>query len=285
MCDRAARGHRSRDRGGIALAIVVGLEMWLGKGTLAELLQTAILIGGLCDRCARLFDDFTSHLKLRLWKHSFESLECPARRGSAGVNAAGAPGSAVVKGCRRLECRRDLKMTAAARHIFDGVTSARRPVLVELGSDGVLYATPRSATCWPRWPDDELDQLARPKVCCARPPRRQAASRGSRCAIRCSRRPSMRLRCRSIRSGAGERRGGQGGRLEPSSTASLVRAGIGCSGIADRSRRGAAARGTPAWRGGEHAGAQDARQGQANRPFECAATVVRAEGRAALVQA
>jgi len=49
--------------------------MWLGKGTLAELLQTAILIGAYVIVALAYSTIYQATVKLRLWKHSFESLE------------------------------------------------------------------------------------------------------------------------------------------------------------------------------------------------------------------
>jgi len=55
-------------------------------------------------------------------------------------------------------------MAAAGTGIFfDGLTSARRPVLVELGSDGVLVRDAEERDMLARWPYDELDQLAAPE--------------------------------------------------------------------------------------------------------------------------
>ena len=55
-------------------------------------------------------------------------------------------------------------MAAAGTGIFfDGVTSARRPVLVELGSDGVLVRDAEERDMLARWPYDELDHLAAPE--------------------------------------------------------------------------------------------------------------------------
>jgi Zn-dependent protease with chaperone function len=55
-------------------------------------------------------------------------------------------------------------MAAAGTGIFfDGVTSARRPVLVELSSDGVVVRDAEERDMLVRWPYGELDQLAAPE--------------------------------------------------------------------------------------------------------------------------
>ena len=55
-------------------------------------------------------------------------------------------------------------MAAAGTGIFfDGVTSARRAVLVELGSDGVVVRDAQERDMLARWPYDELDHLAAPE--------------------------------------------------------------------------------------------------------------------------
>lgn len=54
-------------------------------------------------------------------------------------------------------------MAAAGTGVFfDGVTSARRPVLVELASDGVVVRDAEERDMLVRWPYGELDQLAAP---------------------------------------------------------------------------------------------------------------------------
>src|SRR4051812_3539315 len=45
---------------------------------------------------------------------------------------------------------------------FDGLTSARRVVLVELTSDGVLVRDAEDRDMLGRWPYDQLDHLAAP---------------------------------------------------------------------------------------------------------------------------
>ncbi len=55
-------------------------------------------------------------------------------------------------------------MAAAGTGIFfDGVTSARRPVLVELASDGVVVRDAEERDMLARWPYHELDHLAAPE--------------------------------------------------------------------------------------------------------------------------
>lgn len=83
---------------GIALAIAGGLELWLGKGTLTELLTTAILIGTYVIVALAYSTIYQATVKLRLWKYSFESLELSGLEVLGRVNAAGAPGSAVGEG-------------------------------------------------------------------------------------------------------------------------------------------------------------------------------------------
>ena len=55
-------------------------------------------------------------------------------------------------------------MAAAGTGIFfDGATSARRPVLVELASDGVVVRDAEERDMLARWPYHELDHLAAPE--------------------------------------------------------------------------------------------------------------------------
>src|SRR4051812_44477997 len=53
--------------------------------------------------------------------------------------------------------------TAGRGMFFDGVTSARRPVLVELARDGVVVRDAEERDMLARWPYDELDHLAAPE--------------------------------------------------------------------------------------------------------------------------
>src|SRR3954471_14480626 len=56
------------------------------------------------------------------------------------------------------------EMAAAGTGIFfDGLTSARRPVLVELASDGVVVRDAEDRDMLARWPYDQLDHLAAPE--------------------------------------------------------------------------------------------------------------------------
>src|SRR5215210_7294010 len=65
---------------------------------------------------------------------------------------------------RRAERRRDLTMAAAGTGIFfDGVTSARRAVLVELARDGVVVRDAEERDMLARWPYEELDHLVAPE--------------------------------------------------------------------------------------------------------------------------
>src|SRR3954451_24723433 len=52
--------------------------------------------------------------------------------------------------------------TAGTGIFFDGATSARRPVLVELSSDGLVVRDAEERAMLARWPYNELDQLAAP---------------------------------------------------------------------------------------------------------------------------
>jgi predicted Zn-dependent protease len=55
-------------------------------------------------------------------------------------------------------------MAVAGRGIFfDGASSARRPVLVELASDGLVVRDAEERDMLARWPYDELDHLAAPE--------------------------------------------------------------------------------------------------------------------------
>src|SRR5438105_7111210 len=53
--------------------------------------------------------------------------------------------------------------TAGTGIFFDGATSARRPVLIELARDGVVIRDAEERDMLARWPYDELDQIAGPE--------------------------------------------------------------------------------------------------------------------------
>jgi uncharacterized membrane protein YjgN (DUF898 family) len=82
----------------IALAIMGALETWLGKSTLTELLQTAILIGCYVVVALAYSTIYQATVKLRLWQQGFQSIELAGTEVLDGVNATGASGSAVGEG-------------------------------------------------------------------------------------------------------------------------------------------------------------------------------------------
>ena len=83
---------------GITLAIIGGLEQWIGKGTLTELLTTAILIGTYVIIALAYSTIYQAAVKLRLWQAGFESIELTGLEVLDRVNAAGAASSAVGEG-------------------------------------------------------------------------------------------------------------------------------------------------------------------------------------------
>jgi uncharacterized membrane protein YjgN (DUF898 family) len=83
---------------GITLAIIGGLEQWVGKGTLTELLTTAILIGTYVIIALAYSTIYQAAVKLRLWKAGVESIELAGLDVLDRVNAAGAASSAVGEG-------------------------------------------------------------------------------------------------------------------------------------------------------------------------------------------
>ena len=83
---------------GSTLAIIGGLEQWIGKGTLTELLTTAILIGTYVVIALAYSTIYQAAVKLRLWKAGFESIELAGLEVLDRVNAAGAASSAVGEG-------------------------------------------------------------------------------------------------------------------------------------------------------------------------------------------
>ena len=83
---------------GIALALVGGFELWIGKGRLVELLTTAILIATYVIIVLAYSTIYQATVKLRLWKAGFESIELSGLEVLDRVKAAGAPGSAVGEG-------------------------------------------------------------------------------------------------------------------------------------------------------------------------------------------
>jgi uncharacterized membrane protein YjgN (DUF898 family) len=82
----------------IALALTGGLALWLGKGTVTELLTTAILVASYVLVALAYSTIYQATVKLRLWKAAFESLDLSGLDALGRVNAAGAPGSAVGEG-------------------------------------------------------------------------------------------------------------------------------------------------------------------------------------------
>ena len=82
----------------IGLAIIGVLETWLGKGTLTELLQTAILIGTYVVVALAYSTIYQATVKLRLWQQGFQSIELAGTEVLDGVKATGAGGSAVGEG-------------------------------------------------------------------------------------------------------------------------------------------------------------------------------------------
>ncbi|MGB9365239.1 MAG: DUF898 family protein [Xanthobacteraceae bacterium] len=82
----------------VALAIAGGLTLWLGKGVLAELLSTALLIGAYVVVALAYSTIYQATVRLRLWKAGFESIELSGLDVLDRVNAAGAAGSAVGEG-------------------------------------------------------------------------------------------------------------------------------------------------------------------------------------------
>jgi uncharacterized membrane protein YjgN (DUF898 family) len=82
----------------IGLAIIGALETWLGKGTLTELLQTAILIGTYVIVALVYSTIYQATVKLRLWQQGFQSIELAGIEVLDGVKATGASGSAVGEG-------------------------------------------------------------------------------------------------------------------------------------------------------------------------------------------
>ncbi len=83
---------------GIALAIIGGFGMWLGKGTMIELLTTAILIGAYVIVALAYSTIYQATVRLRLWKAGFESIELSGLEALDRVNAAGCAG---LRGRRR----------------------------------------------------------------------------------------------------------------------------------------------------------------------------------------
>ena len=104
----------------IGVAIIGVLETWIGKGTLTELLQTAILIGTYVVVALAYSTIYQATVKLRLWQQGFQSIELAGTEVLDGVKATGAGGSAVGEGARRrAQCRRDLKDAGFRdRHLF-----------------------------------------------------------------------------------------------------------------------------------------------------------------------
>jgi hypothetical protein len=179
-------------------------------------------------------------------------------------------------------------MAAAGTGIFfDGVTSARRPVLVELARDGVVVRDAEERDMLARWPYDELDHLAAPDGVL------RLAHAGSRALARLEVRDPCACNRDRRRFGAGrpQRRGRteeppQGDRLEYRGRGVAgARRGVRRSGARRQDRAaGAAQRRALARRGGGHAGAPDARQGHGRPPVRVRWGNGEAEGRAALGQ-
>jgi uncharacterized membrane protein YjgN (DUF898 family) len=82
----------------ITLVLIGGLEVWLGKGNVTELLTTAILVGSYVIVALAYSTIYQATVKIRLWKAGFESIELSGLEALDRVSAAGAPGSAVGEG-------------------------------------------------------------------------------------------------------------------------------------------------------------------------------------------
>ena len=83
---------------GIALAIVGGLGFWLGKGALVELLTTVLLVLSYVIVALAYSTIYQATVRLRLWKHGFESIELTGLEALDRVRAVGGAGSAVGEG-------------------------------------------------------------------------------------------------------------------------------------------------------------------------------------------
>jgi uncharacterized membrane protein YjgN (DUF898 family) len=82
----------------VTLALAGGLTLWLGKGVLAELLSTALLIGSYVVVALAYSTIYQAMVRVRLWKAAFESIELSGVDVLDRVNAAGAASSAVGEG-------------------------------------------------------------------------------------------------------------------------------------------------------------------------------------------
>ena len=74
--------------------------------------------------------------------------------------------------------------TAGTGIFFDGATSARRPVLVELSPEGLVVRDAEERAMLVRWPYDELDHLAAPDGLLRLGRAGARGSRASKCATR-----------------------------------------------------------------------------------------------------
>jgi len=83
---------------GVAIALTGWLGSLLGKGTMAELLTTAVLIATYVIVALAYSTIYQATVKLRLWKAGFESIELAGLEALDRVKAAGAAGSAVGEG-------------------------------------------------------------------------------------------------------------------------------------------------------------------------------------------
>lgn len=83
---------------GIGLAVVGGLGGWLGQGTLTELLTTALLVLSYVVVALAYSTIYQATVRVRLWKHSFESLQLTGIAALDHVQAVGGAGSAVGEG-------------------------------------------------------------------------------------------------------------------------------------------------------------------------------------------
>lgn len=179
-------------------------------------------------------------------------------------------------------------MAAAGKGIFfDGVTSARRPVLVELAADGLVVRDAEHRDMLARWPYGELDHLAAPDGMLRLG--RSGAGTLARLEVRD---PALahlidEASVAVDRTGASERRG----RLKVvawsiAATVSLVLGAVfGVPALADRIAP-LVPLGVERWLG--EAVDMQARKmldkGTANRPFQCGGGAGEAEGRAALAR-
>ena len=164
--------HRDGDRSARSCLVPMGVVVSIGKvDTADQIAATLVLLVGYVITALGFSTIYRATVLLSLWQLGMESLQLSGLSALEKVKASRQAKLRARRGsCRRAECRRLLMpsaiegshaMNSGAGIYFDGVTSARRDVVVELAPAG-LQISGRDGHLWAQWPYDEIEELAAP---------------------------------------------------------------------------------------------------------------------------